>query len=111
MIPYLIVKAVGLMRAAPAMLATVKPLTAIVAFGIMWGVTIWGAFRTFGTAGAGLAALLMPVYLGAVIVLVERVQALWAAFRAWRGLRSVTELEQFIASRRPGVVENLMETL
>ncbi len=110
-IPYLIVKAVGLMRAAPAMLATVKPLTAIVAFGITWAVTVWGAFRTFGTDGAGLAALLMPVYLGAVIVFVERVQALWAAFRAWRGLRSVTELEDFITSRRGGVVENLLETL
>jgi len=110
-IPYLIVKAVGLMRAAPAMMATVKPLTAIAAFGITWGVTIWAVFRTVGAAGAVLGALLMPVYLGAVIVFVERVQALWTAFRAWRRLSSVTEVERFIESRRSGVVENLVETL
>ena len=77
----------------------------------MWGVTIWGVFRTVGAAGAVLAVLLMPVYLGAVIVFVERVQALWKAFRAWRRLSSVIEVERFIESRRSGVVENLVETL
>jgi hypothetical protein len=110
-IPYLIVKAAGLLRAAPAVMSTVKPIAAILAFGITWGVVVWGVFREYGSRGALLATLLIPVYLWAVIVFTERLTGLWTAFRTWRRLRAASSAEDVIASERDAVVATLVEAL
>lgn len=110
-IPFLVVKAVGLLRVAPAVLATLKPISAILAFGLAWGVVGWGAFRDFGASGAALALLLMPVYLAAVIVLTERVQTLWTAFRAWRGLSRSARADDIIEVQRREAISALSEAL
>ncbi len=110
-IPYLIVKGVGLLRVAPAVQATIKPMTAIVAFGLTWGVVVWGVSREYGLGGAMLAVLLIPVYLAAVIVFSERVAGLWTALQAWRGLRAASGSEDIIAATRREVVGTLVRSL
>ncbi|MCP4303721.1 MAG: hypothetical protein GY788_02340 [bacterium] len=110
-IPYIAVKAVGLLRVAPAVKSTTKPLTAIVAFGITWGLAIWGALFDSGWRGALLATLLMPVYFGAVIVVQERLQTLWKSFQTWRRLRKASDSEDVIAAKRREVLEVLVEAL
>jgi hypothetical protein len=110
-IPYLIVKAVGLLRVAPAVLATIKPMTAIVVFGVTWGITVWAAFRQYEIQGAALAILVIPVYLVAVIVFVERFSVVWSGFRAWRGTRALRGSEQTIADQRRRVIDELVEVL
>lgn len=109
--PYLVVKAVGLLRFAPAVMATIKPMAAIVVFGATWGFTVWAAFRSFGLEGAALAVLLIPVYLVAVIVFTERAVHLWRAFRAWRGLRRAADMRDTLAARRREVVAEVVNAL
>lgn len=87
LIPALLVRATGLIRAAPAVLATLRPLAAIVAFGVTWGIVIWQSAARLGPIGAVIAALLLPVYGWAVIAVSERTVLLWRALRAWRGGR------------------------
>jgi glycerol-3-phosphate O-acyltransferase/dihydroxyacetone phosphate acyltransferase len=80
-IPYLLVRAVGLLRVAPAVLSTIKPLTAIASFGLAWGITAWLVYREAGARWLLLALMLLPLYLAAVIAVTERLQTLWASFR------------------------------
>lgn len=110
-IPYLVVKAVGLLRVAPAMMSTLKPVAAILAFGITWGLTLWRVFREWGFLGALLAAMLLPLYLGAVIVFLERAQVLWSSFRTWRKLRKARSFENVIADARREALDVLVEAL
>ena len=110
-IPFLLVKAVGLLRVAPAVLSTIKPVSAILFFGVTWGIALWGAFQEWGARGALLAALLMPVYLGAVIVFLETAQTLLSSFRTWRHLRKARSSENIIESARREVLDVLVEAL
>lgn len=110
-LPFLVVKAVGQLRAAPAMLSTVKPLAAIASFGLAWGVTAWLVFRAAGARWVILAVVLLPVYLAAVIVVTESLQTLWGSFRTWRRLRSVSSARGLIEARRQQVLDVLVEAL
>jgi 1-acyl-sn-glycerol-3-phosphate acyltransferase len=112
-IPYLLVKAVGLLRfkAAPAVLATVKPMSAILFFGITWGIVLWGVFRDQGWWLGLLAIMLMPLYLGAVILVVETAQLLWNSFTTWRRLRKARSSDDLIEAQRRAVVDALVEAL
>ena len=110
-IPFLLVKAVGLLRVAPAVLSTVKPLSAILFFGITWGLALWRVFHEWGFRGGLLAAMLLPLYLGAVIVFVEKAQTLWGSFRTWRHLRRARSSGDVIAAARSEVLDALVEAL
>jgi 1-acyl-sn-glycerol-3-phosphate acyltransferase len=110
-IPYLLVKAVGLLRVAPAVLSTVKPLSAILFFGITWGLALWRAFGEWGFRGVLLAAMLLPLYLAAVIVFVEKAQILWGSLMRWRRLRRARSSSDLIASARREVLDALVEAL
>lgn len=110
-IPYLLVKAVGLLRVAPAMMSTLKPVAAILAFGITWGIAVWGVARDSGWRGALLAILLLPLYLAATIVVVERVESLWTSFQTWRRLRAASSSEDLIEAERRKVLAILVEAL
>lgn len=76
-VPYMVVKAVGFLNVAPSVHSTIKPIAAIVAFGITWGLLIWQAWSTFGIAGAGAAMVLLPIYLAATMLFLERMSLLW----------------------------------
>ncbi len=110
-IPFLLVKAVGLLRVAPAVLATIKPISAMLFFGVTWGIALWAVFRDQGWWFAVLGVMLMPLYLGAVIVVVETAQLLMSSFRTWRRLRKARSAEDPIESRRGDVVAALVEAL
>lgn len=80
-IPYLLVKGLGLLPVAAAVKATLKPLGAVLFFAIAWGVYAWGALTAFDGIWTILAIVLLPFTLAAAIVMVERARLLW---RAWR---------------------------
>ena len=108
LIPFLIVKAVGALRVAPSMLSTLKPIAAFGAFGLVWGIVIWMCVRSFGWEAGVAAFVLLPVYLAAVIVLVERVALMWRLFRRHRAAGSAQHLPAEIAERRAAVVEAVL---
>jgi 1-acyl-sn-glycerol-3-phosphate acyltransferase len=107
-VPFLIVKAVGLWRAAPSMLSTVKPIVAFAAFGITWGLVIWWAGRQFGLRAAAAAFVLMPVYLAAVIQFVERVVLAGRLVRRWRVRGRRGAIDDRVGSDRAAVVEAVL---
>lgn len=108
-LPYLVVKATGLLRVAPAVFATIKPLVATVAFGIAWGVTIWSTLRAFDAQAAALVAIMLPFYLGAVIVVSERFVLLWRSFRAWRRRGAARKYGEELMASRNRVLATLVE--
>ena len=110
-IPYLLVKAVGFLRMAPAMMSTIKPLSAMLVFGATWGLVLWGVLHEYGGRGAALAGLLMPLYLASVIVVVEAVQVLWTSFATWRRLRGARSSEDLLEARRREVLDVLVEAI
>ncbi len=71
LVPFLVVKAVGLIPVAPAVQATIKPLAAIGAFGATWVGLAWWAAGEWGIAGAAAALLLAPTYLAAAVAVIE----------------------------------------
>lgn len=109
LVPALLVKATNLVRAAPAVLATVKPIAAVAAFGVTWGLVVWQAVARFGPGAGAVAVLLLPVYGWATIFVSERVVLLWRAYRSWRGSRS--PLRERLADERQGVLEAVAEAL
>ncbi len=109
LIPFLIVKAAGLIRIAPAVAATVKPVVAFLAFGVTWAVVIWRSVSAYGWEAGVVAFLLLPIYLAAAIVFIERLVLLWRAFRRWRASARGTELTSVVAAHRAAVVEAVLE--
>lgn len=110
-IPFLLVKAVGMLRVAPAVLSTIKPVSAILFFGIAWGLTLWQVSSEWGFVGVLLVAMLLPLYLAAVIVFFEKAQMLWSSFGTWRRLRKARSSRDVIASARHDVLDVLVEAL
>lgn len=108
LIPFLIVKAVGLLRVAPSVLSTIKPVTAFVAYGITWGIVIWQATTRLGWQGGVAAFLLMPVYLAAAVFFIERVAGVWQLLSRRRQQRSTRGLEDELRSERKRIVEAVL---
>jgi glycerol-3-phosphate O-acyltransferase/dihydroxyacetone phosphate acyltransferase len=107
-IPFLIVKGVGVLRVAPSMLSTLKPVAAFASFSITWGIVIWRVMKSFGWEGGVVAFVLLPVYLAAVILLVERATSMWRLLRRRRASTSVSKLGDEIAAHRNAVVETVL---
>jgi 1-acyl-sn-glycerol-3-phosphate acyltransferase len=107
-VPALIVKAVGRLRVAPSVLATVKPGVAIVAFGITWGLVAWAALERFGIGGAAAAVILLPVYFAAVILLAERLALVWRLIRRWRAGGKTRNVERQLNAERDAVVQAVL---
>ena len=110
-IPFLLVKAVGLLRVAPAVHSTIKPVSAILFFGIAWGLTLWRVIQEWGIRGSLLAVMLLPLYLAAVIVFLETVQTLWSSFRTWLHLHRARSSGDVIESARHDALDVLVEAL
>ena len=107
-IPYLVVKAVGALRVAPSVLSSLKPAVAFASFGITWGVVIWFSVRSFGWEGGVVAFILLPVYLAAVVLLVERIMLLWRLVRRRRAVALTTSLPDQLLSNRQAVVDAVL---
>jgi len=107
-IPFLIVKAVGALRVAPSVLSTLKPIAAFVSFGIAWALVIWRCVRSFGWEAGVVAFILLPVYLAAVIVLVERVRLMWRLTRRRRATAAGRTLSDQLEADRAAVVEAVL---
>ncbi len=89
-LPYVLTQATRLIPAAPAVRATILPAVALITFVAEWaalGVSV--AIRSGWEAGA-VMALLAPAFVGATIVVTERLVLTWRALRRWwtRGSRS-----------------------
>ena len=108
LIPFLVVKAVGLARVAPSMASTIKPIVAFVAFGVTWSLVIWQAISAFGWQAGLVAFVLLPVYLGAVIAFLDRIALLWRQFRRWRASSAAGRIGEQVAARRRAVVEAVL---
>ncbi len=109
-IPFLLVKAVGLLRVAPSMAATIKPIVAFLVYGITWGIVIWSAISRFGWQAGIVAFVLLPVYLAAVVSFIDRFVLLWRAFRRWRARTGSEDLAGHVAAHRAAVVEAVIAT-
>lgn len=110
-IPFVLLWLVGRRKMAPAMFATVKPLAAILFFGIAWGIELWAALRAGGPGWAALNILLLPFYLFALIAVAERGVRLWRALRTLGKYRRVKSLGEEIYGHRTRVVEAVVEVL
>jgi hypothetical protein len=107
-VPMVGVWLVGKARVDPAMMATLKPGAAIVMFSVTWGIAAWAGWRWQGLAGVGAVLLLMPLYLYALVALVERGTLL---ARALRGRARTQDLHEGVLEHRGDVVEAVVEAI
>ncbi|MGI9603197.1 MAG: 1-acyl-sn-glycerol-3-phosphate acyltransferase [Acidimicrobiales bacterium] len=109
LIPFLIVKAVGLLRVAPSVHSSIKPAVAFVAFGAMWAVVVWRAASAYGLLGAAAAVVLLPVYFAATVLLIDRVTLTWRMLGRWRARGRVGSIPQRLAESHDAVVRAVLE--
>ena len=110
-IPFLIVKAVGLLRLAPSAMASLKPITAILVFGVTWGLVAWRVLSAFGWIAAAAALLVVPLYGTATVVLWERLHFGARTFRAWRRRGVTGSVEELLFHGRRQVVTEVLNAL
>jgi len=110
-IPLLLVWLVGRLKVADAMMATIKPLAALVVFLLTWGVWIFLVWQRLTPGAAAAATMLLPVYLIGLLAWIERIVLLGKGFgglfRSRRG-RSVYETIEY---HRGAVVEAVAQAL
>ncbi len=110
LIPMLGVWLVGKARVDPAMMATLKPGAAIVMFGVTWGIAAWAGWRWQGARGVVAVLLLMPVYIYALVALVERGTLIARAMAGKAKSRRRDPYERLI-EHRAAVVEAVVDAL
>lgn len=99
-IPALLVYLLGKLPIGSAVQATAKPMAAALLFAITWCAFAWRVGTEWGVRGVAAVLLLMPIYLGAAIILIDRIGLLARASRSWRrggargGLRAITLAER-----------------
>ncbi|MGI9642841.1 MAG: 1-acyl-sn-glycerol-3-phosphate acyltransferase [Acidimicrobiia bacterium] len=104
-IPAALVYLVGRLPVRRSVLASAKPAVAFFAFGIAWGVVAWRFGAEYGPSGVAAVLLLMPVYLAALIILVERVELVYQALRSLRRRGRVGPLRDRVAADREAVID------
>jgi hypothetical protein len=109
-IPILLVRLVGRAKVDPAMMATIKPVAAIVVFSITWAIAAWAGWRLAGFSGAAAVLLLMPIYVYALVALAERGTLVVRAVRGWVGSGG-TDLHSGVLEHRSAVVEAVVDAL
>ena len=109
-VPMTLLWLIGRIKAAPAMMATVKPLAAIVLFSVTWGLFLWRVMSAEGVVGGAIWVLLLPLYLFALLAIIERVQLVWRALRTWWRARD-TGLRAVIFEHRHDVVRSVVDAL
>jgi glycerol-3-phosphate O-acyltransferase/dihydroxyacetone phosphate acyltransferase len=107
-LPFLIVWLVGRRRMSPSLAATVKPVAAILAFGLMWGVVVWNVVGEWGFAGVAAAIVLLPVYLVATLFVAERLVLLWRALRHHLRVRHLGPPTAVLDDERRAVIDQVL---
>jgi glycerol-3-phosphate O-acyltransferase/dihydroxyacetone phosphate acyltransferase len=110
-IPMAIVWLIGRLKVADAMMATIKPLGALLAFAVTWAVWLWIAWQRDGVEAMAATLLLLPVYLFAVIALFERVVLLLRSIRGFARSRSVKDVYDQMWRHREAVVESVAQVV
>ena len=100
--PLLLVWATGLLPISPAVKATVKPFSAILFFGIAWGVAIWQAFDRSVVWGV-VVTVLLPITLGALLYATERLARIWRAGHRWLKNHRAEAIAEQIRDERAAV--------
>jgi glycerol-3-phosphate O-acyltransferase/dihydroxyacetone phosphate acyltransferase len=108
-IPMALVWLIGRLKVADAMMATVKPLGALLVFMITWGFWVWSGWSLGGPEGAASVLLLLPILLFALIAIFERGILLGKAVRGFGRSRSITDVHDQIKDHRRAVVEAVAE--
>ena len=104
-IPMALVWLIGRLKVADAMMATLKPIGAILVFGITWGFWVWAGWSSGGPEGAAGVLLLLPILLFALIAIFERGVLVAKAIRGFGRSRSFTDVHGQIMDHRRAVVE------
>jgi hypothetical protein len=110
-IPMAIVWLIGRLKVDDAMMATIKPLGAIFVFLITWG--IWAGL-IFSAAGLELFAatiVLLPIYLFALIALMERLTLLFGAIKSLARSASINKVYEQVHDDREAVVEAVAQAV
>jgi 1-acyl-sn-glycerol-3-phosphate acyltransferase len=110
-IPMAVVWLIGRLKVADAMMATVKPIGAILAFLLMWGFWVWRSFAFGGVELFAATIVLLPFYLFALIALVERMVLLFGAVGSLTRSRSIAEVYEQVHHDRAEVVEAVAQAL
>ena len=111
LIPFLIVKGVGLLRLAPSAMASLKPIVAILVFGATWVLSAWWVLSNFGWTGAAGALLIVPLYGIATVVLWERFRFGASTIRSWRNQGVKGSVRELLDHGRRRVVATVLDAL
>lgn len=110
-IPFLIVKAVGLLRLAPAAMASLKPIVAILAFTATWVITAIRVASEFGWGWGWATLLVLPLYGIAAVILWERLVLGGRAVRSRRGESLSGSAAEILLKRRHELANAVLEAL
>ncbi|MGI9528212.1 MAG: 1-acyl-sn-glycerol-3-phosphate acyltransferase [Acidimicrobiia bacterium] len=110
-IPMAIVWLIGRAKVADAMMATIKPMGALLAFVITWSVVLWWVFANLGVEAMAAVLILLPVYLFALIAWFERLVLLGRAIRGFAKSRSAKDVFDQVAEHRRAVVESVAQAV
>lgn len=111
LVPFLIVKGVGLIRLAPAAMASLKPIVAILVFGATWLWAAWTMLGEFGWLFAAATLLVVPLYGIAAVVLWERIVLGERAGRARSASAVEASAGSTILAARERLVRKVVEAL
>ena len=108
--PLLLVWATGFLPVGPAVKATIKPASAILFFGISWGVAAWQGFERSIIIGI-ITLILLPVTLGALLYSSERIVRILKSSRRWLISRRVNAVAEEIEEKRTVVAGAVREAV
>lgn len=108
LIPFVILKLVGLVPVSPAVLATVKPAVAVSAYSITWGIEIWAAGKSFGLTGIAAAIVLIPTYSIAALAVFDRFALVLRLFSRWRSTARTGSFADRLTTEREAVVHAVL---
>jgi len=104
-IPMALVWLIGRLKVDDAVMATIKPLGAMLVYLITWGFWLWRAWIGSGVEMFAAMIILMPFYLFAVIALVERLTLLARGIRSLFRSKSIKDVYEQVHEDREAVVE------
>lgn len=110
-IPFLVVKGVGLLRLAPAAMASLKPIAAILSFGATWLIIAWLVLQQWGWGWAWATLLVLPLYGVAAVVLWERLVLGGRAVRSRRRSGTSGSAEEILLQRRRNLASQVVNAL
>ena len=110
-IPYLLTQATRLIPAAPAVRATIMPIVALLVFMAQWiSVSVAAGVQDGWGAGA-LVALLVPAFIGATVVVAERLVLSWRIVVRRVTRRLTTPRLQDVRATRSSLVDAVRTAL